>query len=378
MTCERRPGRAVRAPRWRGRRRPPAAEIDAHTATCAACQDWLAGAQRLDRVVRATPAAAVPDLTVRCSPRCGRRASAGATGEPARAPAGAADRGRRARRRPARLRRCRCCSAPRARSAHTRPGRWPRSTSRWRSASRSPRCAPSGPGRSCPSRSCSPLCLAVTSAVDVGHAQTAVVHEIGHLAAVAQAAALWALGRGHQRNRPAGHRRPRQAAGEPGRLALVVVAALFAGWAGRLSGAGRPGQRARGAGEHQPGRQLDRADRRRREVVLDLQRGGPAGARQDPRDRAGRLAGPTPASRRSPAPSSPSRWSPAGPNGTYLVNYRVISADSHPVAGAFTYSVGAPSARADRRRRARGRGEHRSSRSRSRSSNTSGTPAWCC
>ncbi|MCZ7420600.1 copper resistance protein CopC [Verrucosispora sp. WMMA2121] len=30
-------------------------------------------------------------------------------------------------------------------------------------------------------------------------------------------------------------------------------------------------------------------------------------------------------------------------NGTYLVTYRVISADSHPVSGAFTYSVGAPS-----------------------------------
>ncbi|MEU1751067.1 copper resistance protein CopC [Micromonospora matsumotoense] len=35
---------------------------------------------------------------------------------------------------------------------------------------------------------------------------------------------------------------------------------------------------------------------------------------------------------------------PAGPQGTYLVSYRVISADSHPVSGAFTYSVGAPSA----------------------------------
>ena len=30
--------------------------------------------------------------------------------------------------------------------------------------------------------------------------------------------------------------------------------------------------------------------------------------------------------------------------GTYLVSFRVISADSHPVAGALTYSVGAPSA----------------------------------
>ncbi|PWR08667.1 copper resistance protein CopC [Micromonospora acroterricola] len=35
---------------------------------------------------------------------------------------------------------------------------------------------------------------------------------------------------------------------------------------------------------------------------------------------------------------------PAGNRGTYLVSFRVISADSHPVSGAFTYSVGAPSA----------------------------------
>ncbi|ASW54831.1 copper resistance CopC/CopD family protein [Plantactinospora sp. KBS50] len=34
------------------------------------------------------------------------------------------------------------------------------------------------------------------------------------------------------------------------------------------------------------------------------------------------------------------------PLGTYLVSYRVISADSHPVSGAFTFSVGAPSASA--------------------------------
>ncbi|WP_433531762.1 copper resistance CopC/CopD family protein [Micromonospora sp. CA-263727] len=33
----------------------------------------------------------------------------------------------------------------------------------------------------------------------------------------------------------------------------------------------------------------------------------------------------------------------SGGNGTYLVTYRVVSADSHPVSGAFTYSVGAPS-----------------------------------
>ncbi|MDM4720752.1 copper resistance protein CopC [Micromonospora sp. WMMA1363] len=35
---------------------------------------------------------------------------------------------------------------------------------------------------------------------------------------------------------------------------------------------------------------------------------------------------------------------PDQPLGTYLVSYRVISVDSHPVAGSFTYSAGAPSA----------------------------------
>jgi copper transport protein len=34
----------------------------------------------------------------------------------------------------------------------------------------------------------------------------------------------------------------------------------------------------------------------------------------------------------------------AGPQGTYLVSYRVVSADSHPVAGGYTYSVGVASA----------------------------------
>jgi len=38
---------------------------------------------------------------------------------------------------------------------------------------------------------------------------------------------------------------------------------------------------------------------------------------------------------------------PGGGNGTYLVSFRVISADSHPVSGGFSYSVGAPSATGD-------------------------------
>ncbi|MFJ8606005.1 copper resistance CopC/CopD family protein [Streptomyces sp. NPDC093675] len=35
---------------------------------------------------------------------------------------------------------------------------------------------------------------------------------------------------------------------------------------------------------------------------------------------------------------------PGLPRGTYTVTYQVVSADSHPVSGAFTFSVGAPSA----------------------------------
>lgn len=34
----------------------------------------------------------------------------------------------------------------------------------------------------------------------------------------------------------------------------------------------------------------------------------------------------------------------ADADGSYIVNWRIVSADSHPVAGAFTFSVGAPSA----------------------------------
>lgn len=38
-------------------------------------------------------------------------------------------------------------------------------------------------------------CLTVTTALDVANSSTALVHEIGHLATVVQAALLWALGR---------------------------------------------------------------------------------------------------------------------------------------------------------------------------------------
>ncbi|PZG00156.1 zf-HC2 domain-containing protein [Micromonospora deserti] len=54
------------------------------------------------------------------------------------------------------------------------------------------------------------VCLAGTSAVDIANSTTALVHEIGHLAAVVQAGLLWALGR---------------ASGEPDRPLAPAVAA---------------------------------------------------------------------------------------------------------------------------------------------------------
>ena len=61
-----------------------------------------------------------------------------------------------------------------------------------------------------------------------------------------------------------------------------------------------------------------------------------------------RVIGPdgTPANRGEPIADGPNVSIPMrtdGPRGTYLVNYRIVSADSHPVAGGFTYSVGAVS-----------------------------------
>jgi predicted anti-sigma-YlaC factor YlaD len=41
----------------------PRATVDAHLATCAACRDYAAGADRLHRATRVAPAEPVPDLT---------------------------------------------------------------------------------------------------------------------------------------------------------------------------------------------------------------------------------------------------------------------------------------------------------------------------
>jgi predicted anti-sigma-YlaC factor YlaD len=177
----------------------PPAEIDAHTATCAGCQAWLTSAQRLDHLVRATPVAA-PDLTagVLAAVAADQRRR---TGEPdgrrqvLRIAVGVLAVAQLVSAAPALL------GAQGALGAH---------------ATREMACfdiaiavgfalAALRPERAralLPVALVLALCLAATSAVDVASGRAAAVHEIGHLAAVVQAAALWALGRGNPRTTP--------------------------------------------------------------------------------------------------------------------------------------------------------------------------------
>ncbi|GIF45669.1 putative anti-sigma-YlaC factor YlaD [Asanoa ferruginea] len=178
----------------------PAAEIDAHTATCADCRAWLAQAQRLDLVVRATPASPAPDLTVRVLT---------AVGADQRRREGEPD-GRR------QVLRIAVGVLAIAQLISAVPVLLGPEGALGAHATREMACfdialavgfalAALRPERAralVPVAFVLALCLAVTSAIDVLNAQTAVLHEIGHLAAVAQAAALWALGRGQQRTAP--------------------------------------------------------------------------------------------------------------------------------------------------------------------------------
>jgi predicted anti-sigma-YlaC factor YlaD len=175
----------------------PAAEIDAHTASCTRCQAWLAGAERLDHLVKAAPRVA-PDLT------------AGVLA------AVADDRRRRAATEPEarrQLLRVAVGLLAVAQLASAVPGLFGVEGAH---ATREMACfdiavavgfalAALRPERAralVPVALVLALCLAVTSAVDVANGRTGAVHEIGHLAAVVQAAALWALGRGTHRSTP--------------------------------------------------------------------------------------------------------------------------------------------------------------------------------
>jgi predicted anti-sigma-YlaC factor YlaD len=176
----------------------PAAVLDAHAEDCPACGAWLARAERMKRALR-VQVADVPDLTasvlaaVAADPRSA-----------ANARSAAAARGRR------QILRIAVAVAAIAQFAIALPLLFPglgvtidAHTSREMASfdiamAVGYALAAYRPDRA---RAFVPVafvlaaCLALTSAVDVATSTTAAVHEIGHLAAVAQAGLLWALGR---------------------------------------------------------------------------------------------------------------------------------------------------------------------------------------
>jgi predicted anti-sigma-YlaC factor YlaD len=182
----------------------PAAVLDAHAEGCPACGDWLVRAERMKRALR-VQVADVPDLTARvlaavaADPRS-------ATRDPRSA---AADRAATARGRRQILRIAVAVTAV-AQFAIALPlllpglgvAADPHTTREMASFDIALAVgfalAAYRPERA---RAFVPVafvlaaCLALTSAVDVATSATALVHEVSHLAAVAQAGLLWALGR---------------------------------------------------------------------------------------------------------------------------------------------------------------------------------------
>ncbi|MDZ5446102.1 zf-HC2 domain-containing protein [Micromonospora sp. 4G57] len=175
----------------------PAAALEAHTLACSGCRSWLARAERVTRLTR-LQAVDVPDLTAAVL------AAVAADRAAARDDAAAAVRARR------QVLRVAVAVAAVAQLAIALPillagfgVEADPHTSRemasfdaalavgfalaaWR---------PERARAFLPVALVLAVCLAGTSAVDVARSSTALVHELGHLAAVVQAGLLWALGR---------------------------------------------------------------------------------------------------------------------------------------------------------------------------------------
>ncbi|SCL52808.1 Predicted anti-sigma-YlaC factor YlaD, contains Zn-finger domain [Micromonospora citrea] len=171
--------------------------LDAHTGGCPGCRSWLARAEQVTRLARVR-AVAVPDLTASVL------AAVAADGVAGRDAAAAARRGRR------QVLRVAVAVAAVAQLAIALPVLLAGlgvtvdpHTSRemasfdvalavgfalaaWR---------PERARAFVPVALVLAVCLAGTSAVDIANSTTALVHEVGHLAAVVQAGLLWALGR---------------------------------------------------------------------------------------------------------------------------------------------------------------------------------------
>jgi predicted anti-sigma-YlaC factor YlaD len=175
---------------------PPrsAAEVDEHTRTCPECQEWLGRAERVNRTVRTAPAD-VPDLTapILAAVAADRRSRAAAR---AAAVAG--------RRQVLRVAVAVLAAAQLAAALPVLFGVGADVHAGREMASFDVALAvgfaivafrPERAQALVPVAFVLALCLAATSAFDIATSRTALVHELGHLAAVVQAAVLWALGR---------------------------------------------------------------------------------------------------------------------------------------------------------------------------------------
>ncbi|MFU8876278.1 zf-HC2 domain-containing protein [Micromonospora sp. SL4-19] len=174
-----------------------AAALTAHTASCPGCRSWLAGAERVTRLARLR-VVDVPDLTAPVLAAVGADGAATRHGEAATV---------RARRQVLRVAVAVAAVAQLAIAlpillaglgveADPHTSREMASfdaalavgfaLAAWR---------PERARAFLPVALVLAVCLAGTSVVDIAASTTAAVHELGHLAAVVQAALLWALGR---------------------------------------------------------------------------------------------------------------------------------------------------------------------------------------
>jgi predicted anti-sigma-YlaC factor YlaD len=172
----------------------PAGEVDRHTEGCSGCHDWQARAERATRTAVAAPAA-VPDLTVPIL------AAVSVAAADERRRSGAAVRGRR------QILRVAVAVLAFAQLVAALPvlfGVAPDAHTGREMASFDVALAvgfalvalrPERASALVPVAFVLAACLAATSAFDIASSRTEFVHEVGHLASVVQAAALWALGR---------------------------------------------------------------------------------------------------------------------------------------------------------------------------------------
>lgn len=182
--------------------------------------------------------------------------------------------------------------------------------------------------------------LLATAAGDVAAGRAALVEELPHLNLAAAAVLLWLLARG------GGHRRPRPVEARPRRqparrLRVVLRAAAVVATGAPVLVAVPASAHATlqgtspGAGAvvaHVPAAVVLRFDEAVGTTPTSLRVFGPGGQRVD----SGSTTHPGGAASRVGIGLTD------GGVGTYLVAWRVVSADTHPISGSFTFSVGHP------------------------------------